>query len=79
MIAQCIGALFAGFVVVVALSLGADVIMHKSGVFPPWGDPMSDRLFLLATVYRVAFGVVGSYVTARLHPIGRCGTHCWEV
>jgi hypothetical protein len=68
MIAQSIGALFAGFVVVVALSLGVDVIMHKSGVFPPWGDPMSDRLFLLATVYRVFFGVVGSYVTARLAP-----------
>jgi len=69
-IAQSIGALFAGFVVVVALSLGADVIMHKSGVFPPWGDPMSDRLFLLATVYRVVFGVVGSYVAARLAPDG---------
>jgi len=68
MIAQSIGALFAGFVVVVALSLGADVIMHNSGVFPPWGDPLSDRLFLLATVYRVVFGVVGSYVTARLAP-----------
>jgi hypothetical protein len=67
-IVQSIGALFAGFVVVVPLSLGADVIMHRSGVFPPWGDPMSDRLFLLATVYRVVFGVVGSYVTARLAP-----------
>jgi hypothetical protein len=42
--------------------------MHKSGVFPPWGSPLSDRLFLLATVYRVVFGVVGSYVTARLAP-----------
>jgi hypothetical protein len=67
-IAQSIGALFAGFVVVVALSLCADVIMHKSGIFPPWGDPLSDRLFLLATVYRVVFGVVGSYATARLAP-----------
>jgi hypothetical protein len=67
-IAQSIGALFAGFVVVVALSLGADVIMHKSGIFTPWGDPLSDRLFLLATVYRVVFGVVGSYATARLAP-----------
>jgi hypothetical protein len=67
-IARSIGALFAGFVVVVALSLGADVVMHKSGVFPPWGAPMGDKLFLLATVYRVVFGVVGSYVTARLAP-----------
>jgi hypothetical protein len=42
--------------------------MHKSGIFPPWGVPMSDRLFLLATAYRVAFGVAGSYITARLAP-----------
>jgi hypothetical protein len=41
-------------------TLGADVIMHRSGVFPPWGDPMNDRLSLLATVYRVVFGVAGS-------------------
>lgn len=67
-LARSIGALFAGFVVVVALSLGADGAMHKSGVFPPWGSPMSDRLFVLATVYRVDFGVVGSYITARLAP-----------
>jgi drug/metabolite transporter (DMT)-like permease len=67
-LAQSIAALFAGFVVVVALSLGADVAMHKSGIFPPWGTPMSDGLFLLATVYRVAYGVIGSYVTARVAP-----------
>jgi hypothetical protein len=67
-LAQSIGALFAGFVVVVALSLGGDAAMHKNGVFPPWGTPMNDRLFLLATVYRVAFGVMGSYVTARVAP-----------
>ena len=51
-LAQSIAALLAGFVVVVALSLGADVAMHKSGVFPPWGTPMNDQLFRLATVYR---------------------------
>ena len=29
---------------------------------------MSDGLFILATVYRTVFGVVGSYITARLAP-----------
>jgi hypothetical protein len=66
--AQSVGALFAGFVMVVALSLGADVVMHKSGVFPPWGTPMGEKLFLLAAIYRVAFGIIGSYITARLAP-----------
>jgi hypothetical protein len=67
-ILRSIGALFAGFVVVVVLSLGTDLALHAAGVFPPWGDPMSDALFLLATVYRTAYALLGSYVTARLAP-----------
>jgi hypothetical protein len=65
---RSIGALLAGFVVVVVLSLGTDVVMHVTGIFPSWGQPMNDGLFLLATVYRTVFGVVGSYITARLAP-----------
>lgn len=63
---RSIGAVFAGFVVVVVLSLGTDMALHASGVFPPWGQPMSDALFLLAMVYRTLYAVLGSYVTARL-------------
>lgn len=29
---------------------------------------MSDRLFALATLYRTLYGVIGSYITARLAP-----------
>lgn len=67
-ILRSIGAVFAGFVVVVVLSLGTDMVLHASGVFPAWGQPMSDALFLLATVYRILYAVLGSYVTARLAP-----------
>jgi len=65
---RSVGAVFAGFVAVVVLSLGTDAGLHATGVFPPWGQPMSDALFLLATVYRTVYGVVGSYVTARVAP-----------
>jgi hypothetical protein len=65
---RSLGAVFAGFLVVVALSLGTDMTLHATGVFPPWGTPMSDALFLLATAYRTLYAVVGSYVTARLAP-----------
>jgi hypothetical protein len=61
-------ALLAGFVVVVVLSLGTDVALHATGIFPPWGRRMSDTLFLLATAYRTVYGVAGSYITARLAP-----------
>jgi hypothetical protein len=66
--ARSIGALLAGFVVVVALSIGADIALRAIGIFPPLGQWMSNPLFLLATVYRAVFGVVGSYITARLAP-----------
>jgi hypothetical protein len=67
-IGRSIVALFAGFVVVVVLSLGTDIVLHATGVYPPWFQPMSGALFLLATVYRTIYSVAGSYVTARLAP-----------
>jgi peptidoglycan/LPS O-acetylase OafA/YrhL len=62
------GALLAGFLVVVILSVGTDVALHAFGVFPPLGQPLAGRLFVLATVYRTIYAVFGSYVTARLAP-----------
>ena len=67
-IGRSIGALLAGFVVVVILSLGTDVVLHATGVFPALGQLMSNTLFLLATLYRTVYGVAGSYLTARLAP-----------
>jgi hypothetical protein len=65
---RSIGALFAGFVAVVILSIGTDMVLHATGVFPPPGRTMSDALFLLATAYRTVYGIAGSYLTARLAP-----------
>lgn len=62
------GAVFAGLLFIFVTSLGTDSLLHATGVFPPWGQPMSDRLFLLALAYRVVFAVAGSYLTARLAP-----------
>ena len=61
-------ALLAGFVVVVILSLGTDVVLHALKIFPALGQPMSNGLFLLATAYRTAYAIVGSYITARVAP-----------
>jgi hypothetical protein len=67
-ILRSLGALLAGFLVVVVLSVGSDMALHASGVFPPWGEQMSDAHFVLATAYRTLYAVLGSYVTARLAP-----------
>jgi hypothetical protein len=65
---RSIGAVFAGFLVGVGLSLGTDELLHLAGLFPALGQPMSDRLLLLATAYRILYSVAASYVTARLAP-----------
>jgi hypothetical protein len=67
-ILQSGGAVLAGIVVGVVLSLGTDVVLHAVGVFPPWGQPVSSGPLLLATVYRTAYGIVAAYVTAWLAP-----------
>jgi hypothetical protein len=58
----------AGIVTAVGLTLGADLALYALGIFPPAGQPARDGQLALATVYRVVFGVLGSYVSARLAP-----------
>ncbi|HMI44154.1 MAG TPA: hypothetical protein VK516_11040 [Gemmatimonadaceae bacterium] len=61
-------ALVTGLLVGVILSLGTDQILHVLKIYPPWGQTMSDELFLLATAYRVVYTILGSYIAARLAP-----------
>ena len=44
--------MLAGFLATAILSIATDLAMHATGVFPPEGQPMSNGLFVLATVYR---------------------------
>ena len=69
-IARSIGAILAGFVFVFVVTLGTDEVLHVIGVFPPWGASLVgfEGALLLATAYRVIFGIAGSYLTARLAP-----------
>ena len=69
-IGRSIGAVLAGMFAGIILTLGTDIVLHAIGVFPPWGQSMVgfDGPLLLATVYRTVYGVVGSYIIARLAP-----------
>lgn len=62
------GAVFAGLLAIVVLSTAADAVLHATGVYPPFPQRMADGLFVVATAYRVVFGVLGCYVAARLAP-----------
>lgn len=63
-----IGAVLAGLLAVFILDLGIDMLMHATGIYPPWFQPMSTALWLLATAYRMVDGVTGGYIVARLAP-----------
>lgn len=65
---RSVAAVAAGFVTIVVTHTGTDAVMHATGVFPRAGEVMADGLFGLAIAYRVAFSVLGAYVTARLSP-----------
>jgi surface polysaccharide O-acyltransferase-like enzyme len=61
-------ALLAGMLAGIILSIGTDVVLHVIGLFPALGEPVSSPLLALATFYRSVYGVVGSYIAARLAP-----------
>jgi hypothetical protein len=63
-----IGPVLAGFLAIAVLSHATDAALRAAGVYPPFGQPMSDGLFLLAVVYRSVFAVAGCYMAARLAP-----------
>ena len=67
-ILRSVGAVVAGFVAVVVLSILTDVILEKTGVLPPPDHPelSTDGLLALAAVYRTLYTILGGWVTARL-------------
>jgi len=66
-------ALLAGFAVGVAITLATDFVLHFLGVFPPLGQPTGSKPLVLATIYRILYQVLASYITARLAPYGPMG------
>jgi hypothetical protein len=65
---RSIVAVLAGMLASIVVITLTDIVLHAAGVFAPWGQPNSDGPLLLATAYRVFFGVAGSYLTARMAP-----------
>jgi hypothetical protein len=61
-------AVLAGFLSLAALSLLTDEVLHLLKVYPPWGPMRAPGLNALALSYRLVYGVVGGYVTARSAP-----------
>jgi hypothetical protein len=66
---QSVGAVVAGMMAVVVLSIVTDTGLGEVGVLPEPGKPMVDEeLYVLPTIYRSLYTVIGAYVTAWLAP-----------
>ncbi len=66
---KSIVAVLAGFIAVLVLSIGTDVMLEKTGVFPPISQGFFITwMLLLALIYRTIYAIVGGYVTATLAP-----------
>ena len=66
---RSIWAVAAAFLLVIPVTLGIDHILHLTGVYPPYGVPMTaPGQYLLALSYRVALGIFAAWLTARLAP-----------
>jgi hypothetical protein len=65
---RAFGAVVAGFLFIVVVTTLVDLLLHALGVFPGAGQPLDDRLALLATSYRIVISVAGAWLTARLAP-----------
>jgi len=66
-------AVAAGFVLALFLSRSVDVLLERTGVFPTVAQQQAEGFDVLwmnvvALCYRMAFGVLGGYVTAAIAP-----------
>jgi len=69
-ILKSIGAVIAGFVVVVVLSIAADFLFESIGIFPGTTHPelYAPWMLALALLYRSVFTIIGGHITAWLAP-----------
>lgn len=66
---KSIGAVLAGFVLVVVLSIVTDMILEAAGIFPsPTEGLFITWMLVLALFYRTVYTVLAGYVTAALAP-----------
>ena len=66
---KSIGAVVAGVIVIVVLSVVTDMLLEKIGFFPSPSQGLFDtNLLVIALLYRTAYAAAGGYVSARLAP-----------
>ena len=65
---RSVWAVVAGVLFVVIVTTIVDIVLHATGVFAPMPTPLSDKLAVLATSYRIVISIAGGWLTAKLAP-----------
>src|SRR4051812_4641190 len=67
---KSLGAVIAGFLTVVILSVGTDFILEQVGILPQISAEarLDTWMLALALFYRTIYTILGGYVTAKLAP-----------
>lgn len=70
---KSVGSIVVGMMVIIILSVAMDYILEYIGVYSSFADQLKYGfhvwwMVLIAVVYRSAFAIVGSYITASLAP-----------
>ncbi|NOT76794.1 MAG: hypothetical protein HOP08_17855 [Cyclobacteriaceae bacterium] len=66
---KSIGAILAGMITIVLLSIATDYILESNDIFPTREEgKLSTWMLALALLYRTVYGIAGGYVTAKLSP-----------
>src|SRR5688572_11109203 len=65
---KSIWAVVAGLLFIIIVTTVVDIVLHVVGVHPPMGEPMTDGLAIIASLYRLVIGIAGAWLTARLAP-----------
>jgi hypothetical protein len=65
---RSVWAVVAGVLFIIVVTTLVDILLHVVGVYGPMNQPLTDRLALLATAYRIVISIAGAYLTAHLAP-----------
>ena len=66
--ARSILAVIAGLIFIFAVTTIVDVVLHVTGFYGPWTQPLTDNQSAVAFAYRIVISIAGCYLTARLAP-----------
>ena len=62
------GAVLVGLLAIIVLSIGTDAILHMARLLPPAGQPTSNKMLVVALIYRTIYSAAGCYLAALLAP-----------